>query len=296
MYRRAIYITVAGIIGIFIFALVFLLPKADPAAVRTSLSITAQILGVLLGAVLVVVWLLIEKSQRSEELLRRAFRKYRRLIDNRFKAVLLGLQELIRQAKDGAIRLNEPIFLDRSGNPANSNYGDVISSLYALAVIMRGPVFDDIEKDLDELGYSEKERDEILYRKGFMLDDQTTGFLRLIEDALDLNCIAPQCSNEVSDVAVEVFDGYNRDGVCEAFLQLERSRKVLGSRILAVCVSVIALTAVGSVLSILGITNTTIAAPMTSSDLLTLASIVMVLSGFILSVVLALFLIEKIIS
>ena len=299
-YRKAIYVIAFLSIVFFVFGLGFLLPRADSISLRSGLTIIAEILGVLLGAVLVVVGLLIEQGHRAEELLRAAFQKYYHIIDSHFEEVDGGRQQLIKLVKNGQVQLYEPAAVDPSGNPLPTNgnqyptkFRDVIGSLSALTVAMDASLMDQVEHDLDTLGYSEEDKDYIIYGKGILADHRPEDFLQLVYDSLNLSCIVPWCSNNVSDFACEVFEGYSREKVRETLSRLKRSRNVLKSKTLAAGIAVITLTIVGAILSLFGITDKTVVAPIYTSSVLTLVIIILIIMGFILSVLLALFLIEK---
>lgn len=92
------------LVAILLFGLVFLVPKADAGSIQAGLTIIAEILGVALGAVLVVTVLLIEQRQQAEEHLRRVLPKYRRLIQSSIDTVNAAREELVEHARGGKIQ------------------------------------------------------------------------------------------------------------------------------------------------------------------------------------------------
>jgi hypothetical protein len=283
-YRRATFVTAFLTIIVFGLGLTYLLPNADSASVQAGLTVIAEILGVLLGAVLVVVVLLIEQGHQAEELLRRAFPKYRRLIDSHSEQIDLGRQQLIEEVKSGQIQFDDPAFLGPSGIPAPAKYRDVIANLSALALAVNGAMLDTVEQELDDLGYSEDEKSHILYGMGITADYNPVDFLRLADDALDLRYVSPY---EVSDLAIKVFEGYSHDGINKALSQFTRSQSVLRSIFLAATIAILTLTTVGATLTLFGITDETVIVPFY------IRIVAFIVMGFVISVLLALFLIEK---
>ena len=287
-YKKAIYVAAFVTIVILGLGLAFLLPNADSTSVQAGLTIIAELLGVLLGGVLVVVVLLVERVQQAEELLRGAYQKYRRLIESSLEQVDAGRQQLIEQVKSGEIQLNDPLFIRPSGIPSKTKFRDVIGNLFALTVAMRLHLFEECEDELDALGYSKDEKDEFIIHKGLVADYHPPAyFLELIKDAFDLSCMAPYCSSKVSHLASEIYEGYIQDGVDKALSQLHRSQNVLRSKTLAAAITLLTLTTIGAVMTLFGITDKTVTMPVYTWV------IVLVMTGFMLSVLLTLLLIEK---
>jgi len=200
-YKKAMYLAALVTIVLFGLSLAFFLPNADPTSTQAGLTIIAEILGVLLGVVLVIVVLLVEQGQQAEELLRGAYQKYRRLMQSSLQQVGAARQQLMERIGSGEIQLNDPLFVGPSGIPSSTRFRDVIGNLFALTVAMHPQLHEECEDDLDALGYSEDEKKKFIVSKGLLADYHPVDFLKLVEDAFDLNCMAPYCSSEVSDLA-----------------------------------------------------------------------------------------------
>jgi hypothetical protein len=147
--------------------------------------------------------------------------------------------------------------------------------------------FEGIEQDLKDLGYSEDEVIHILYVRASAADTDAEEFLRLVDEALDFTCIPAYCDDQVSGFALQIYQQCERDGVPTALRRLDRARRFLKSRVFVAGLIVPMLTTVLAVLTIFGITDTTIHLPGYGSI------VVAIIIGFVLSVVLALLLVEK---
>jgi cytochrome c biogenesis protein CcdA len=290
-YKKTTYVAMFGIALILVFALIFLLPNADANSVQAGLTIIAEILGVLLGVVLVVVGLLVEQRFQAEEHLRGILQKYRSLIQSQLGAVNSGRQQFITQAREGKIQLSEPIFVGPSGTPSSTTFRDIIGALSTLSSIYSAMLakheFERVEEDLKDLGYSEDEAIHILYVRASTADTDAEEFLRLVDEALDFTCIPAYCDNQVSDLALQIYQQYERDGVSTALRRLDRTRRFLKSRVFVAGLIVPTLTTVLAVLTIFGITDTTVYLSAYGSI------VVAIMIGFVLSVVLTLLLVEK---
>lgn len=289
-YKKAIYLAAFVTIVLSGLGLTFFLPNADSTSIQAGLTIIAEILGVLLGVVLVIVVLLVEQGQQAEGLLRGAYQKYRRLMQSSLQQVSAARQQLLEKIRSGEIQLNDPLFVGPSGIPSSTRFRDVIGNLFALTAAMHPQLYEECQDDLDALGYSEDEKEKFIISKGFLADYHPADFLKLVEDAFDLNCMAPYCSNEVSDLASEIFVGYIHDGVEKALSQFHRSRNVLRSKVLPTAITLLTLTTVGSIMTLFGITDKTMMIPVYTWI------VAFVVTGFTFSVILTLSLMEKMLT
>lgn len=289
-YRKAAYFAGFALLLIFGIGCVLSLPHADSASAQAGLTIIAQILGVLLGAVLVIVVLLVEQGQRSEELLRGAYLTYRRTIESNLLSVDKARQQLVHLIEKGEIKLDDPIVVGPDGVPLRRKYRDVIGSLIALKITLRKDTLEENEKLLADLGFTEDQQGQYLYGKGILADYDPARFLSLVSDALDLNCLSPCCTNDVSDLAAEVFREYSRDGIDQALSQFETSRQFLRSKSLSAGITVIAATMAAAVISLFGTTTKTVVYPEV------LWVLALIITGFVLSILFTLLLIDKIFS
>lgn len=265
LYDKATYISACCLVLVFLFGLAFLLPNADSSSTRAGLTIIAEILGVLLGAALVVAGLLIEQSGQAEQLLRTVFPKYRGLIQQRARTVGRARAELCARIGEGKIQLDDPLWVGWTGKPSSTSFRDVVSAASTLVYTLRGlsavgesgyP-----EEDLRLLGYSQDEIGKVLYADSQRADTDAESFLRTVLTALDVSCIVPNCSNEAGDFAMQVFADSERDGVGQALRRLDRSRRLLGGKAFAVGVILPTITMASAVLTVFGITNRTLACP-----------------------------------
>lgn len=286
-YKIAVYMTSFLTLVIYVLGMFFLIPNADSTSIQSGLTIITGILGVLLGAIIVILIFSLEQGQQGEELLRNLYYKYRKIIESNFEHVNAGYRQLFKLVRKDEIKLNDPIFIGPSGIPSKTRYCDVIGSLSGLTVFIRPTLLDELEKDLNNLGFSRDKINSYLYGKGALADLDTFYLFELIEVGLDLSCLAPWCSNEVSDLALDIFHKFSNDGVDKALFRLKRTRKILNGKILFIALTIITLTIISSVLIIFSITPITAIKPIYSW------LINITITCFILSVLLTLFFVKN---
>ena len=286
-YKKGMILAAFILLIIASVGITYSLRRADAGSIQAGLTIVAEILGVLLGAVLVIVVLLIEQGQRAEEQLRSSYPKYRRKIETNIATIEKASKQLIKLIKQGKIRLDGHIILPND-TYLDTKYGDVVGSLIGLLVSAKKPTpFEYYEKILADLGLNEDEQSEILYGKGAVADYDPGDFLKLVEDALDLNCLVPLCGDDVSDLAVEIFEEFGHEGVSQAISHFERSRKVLRSKLLVACIAFIVASTALSVVTLFGMTEQALTE--TGTILVVSAALI----GFFISIFLTLLLTQK---
>ena len=276
---------------LLLVGLALLTPRADAESVRDGLTIVAEILGVLLGVILVAVVRLMEQGVRAEELMRGAHQKYRDLIEANLSAIDSGRRQLIEHIAAGRIAPEDPVYIaEEDYLPSSKKFRDVVAGLSTLVAMFSNmdslPVALSLGRGLEQLGFSSEEIADVVSSR-VEANAFPHVFLELVRDAVDSLCLGPHCSDEVGDVAMQVTYGYARDSLDEALRQHERSSRILTSKALATTIVVTLLTAVLSVLGIFGITDTTVYLPFYGH------LVVAVVVGFVLSVVLVLALVGK---
>jgi len=247
-----------------------------------------------LGAALVVAGLFIEQSGQAEQLLRTVLPRYRGLIQTRASTVNRALSELCARIDEGKVQLDDPLWVGWSGKPSSASFRDVVSALstlvYSLSDLVAVGRLAHVAEDLRRLGYSEDEIGTVLYADGYRVDIDAETFLRILQTALDISCIAPHCSNEASDFASQVFEELEREGVNQALRRLDRSRNLLGGMAFAVGVALPTITMALAVLTIFGITDQTVARPVYGMV------VVFTVVGFVLSILSSLRLMGRILD
>jgi hypothetical protein len=285
LYRKGIYLSAVIMVIIAIAGTSYSLKYADASSIQSGITIITEILGVLLGAVLVIVVFLVEQGQRAEERLLRACPVYRRKIESKIGLVEKAIDQLSRLVKSKKITLDQSI-PDPMGAPLATKYGDVIGNLVGLKVAVDNS-FEHYEKVLADIGFTKEEKDEYIYGQGATADFDSAQFLKLIEDALDANCLFPLCSDDVGTFALDIFQGYSHDGISQAISHSERSRRVLRSRVLAACITSIMSSMALAIVTLFGITEQSLKLPGTISI------VTIVIAGFFVSVLLTLVLAQQ---
>jgi tyrosine-protein phosphatase YwqE len=281
MTFSALILFIIGLVGI-----ICLMKRADATSIQAGLTIVAEILGVLLGTVLIIVVLLIEQGQRAEELLRGSYPKYRRKIETNITTIEKAFKQLIKLIKNQTIQLDEHIILPNDIY-LDTKYRDVVGNIIGLIISIRKKPFEYYEKILADLGFIEDEQNEILYGKGALADIDPTHFLKLVEDALDVNCLVQWCSNDVGDLASDFFEEFSHEGVNQAISHFERSRTVLRSKSLVACMVLIMASMALAVVTLFGMTEQALA----ETNIILLVSAILI--GFFISVVLTMLLTQK---
>jgi hypothetical protein len=106
---KAASLTAFMAVVLWALALIFLLPHADHTSIQAGLTIIAEILGVLLGAILVVVGFLTEQGRQAEDLLVSASQKYRALLEEHLEEINAERQGLVKSVKAGRFNSMIPI-------------------------------------------------------------------------------------------------------------------------------------------------------------------------------------------
>lgn len=284
-YKKGMVFAAFILLIIASVGITFSLRRADATSIQAGLTIVAEILGVLLGAVLVIVVLLIEQGQSAAEQLRSSYPKYRRKIETNITIVEKASKQLIKLVKQKKIQLDEHIILPNDIR-LDTKYRDVVGSLIGLIVAVSKKPFEYHEKILVDLGINQEERDEILFGKGTAGYDPAH-FLKLVEDALDVNCLVQWCSDDVGDLAVDIFEEFGHEGVSQAISHFERSSKVLRGKSLVVCMTSIVASLALAVVTLFGITEQALA----ETNITITVAIVII--GFFISILLTMLLTQK---
>jgi tyrosine-protein phosphatase YwqE len=253
-YKKGVYFAIFILVIIAAVGIFSSLRHADATSIQAGLTIVAEILGVLLGAVLIIVVLLTEQGQRAEEQLRGTYSKYRRKIETNTATIEKARKQLMKLVKEQKIQLDEHITAPGDIR-LDTKFRDVIGNLIGLSIVINTRRFDYYEKMLVDLGFKEAERSEILFGKATLANYDPAHFLKLVEDALDVPCLAQWCSDDVSDFASDIFQEFSQEGISSAISHFERSRKVLRSKSLAASMAFIVASTALAVVTLFGITE-----------------------------------------
>lgn len=283
-------ICLAALVGlvIFLFGLTYSLPIADHTSAQAGLSLVAGVLGVLLGAVLLVVERLIDQSQQAKSLLRAAYHKYYDLIEDHIEEIDVAREDLINLSDTNQIALDAPVYKEPEGISVKTTYCDVVSNMLVLSFVMDTVGLEEFEEILNKMGLGKKDKDRLLFGRGVSGQYDRAKFLRVVEDALYYPAIAQWCSEKLADLSQKILEGYLQEGVSEALEQLERSRNVLRSRSLGIAIFLLASTMTAAVMALFGTTESTIVSP-THTWL-----IIIIVTSFFLCLLITLILVEKI--
>jgi hypothetical protein len=139
---------------------------------------------------------LVQQREQAEELLRKAYPKYHTLIASQPDKVKIAIGDLLKCVKDRKISLMESIY---DGHvPNEPKYRDVLGNLLALAEAI-DPLSFNGEEMLRELGFVQKEIDDLLYGMATLARIDPDVFLKLVSDALNYAAIAPWCTEATAE-------------------------------------------------------------------------------------------------
>jgi hypothetical protein len=285
-YQKARYVAAFLVFVAFALSLAFLLPNADYASVQTGLVAIAEILGVLLGVVLVAIVLMVEQGRQAEDVLTTPSQTYRELVAQHIEDIDNARRALIASARRGVIQLDQP-----QGRFDLATNREVIGSLSSLIVVYRPEMFSEVLEALTNLGYTEEEKDAIFSDIARLGTGRFPGaFLTFLSRALNRRFLPLLPDRVVRELVSRVDAGYLRDGVPTALRRLETSKRVLRSKTLALTVVVPALITALDVMVLFGITEDTVCVPLYRW------LIILIMAGFAASLVLVLFLINKMLA
>jgi hypothetical protein len=282
-YRKALHLTTFLVTATLVLSLVFLLPRADKESIQAGLTVIAETLGVLLGLVFVVVVLLIEQGRQAEDTLIAVSPKYRDWALKSCDEIDSERRALIASVKGGEVRLDE---LQSQYDPTTTQ--EIICNLSNLIVALCPEKFQEVWKDLWDLGCAEEasEWGKIANPLGDVM--RPGEFLRFLRSTLNQMDDSSLRSDAMRTLVLHLNAEYIRDGIPTAWRRFGKLRSVLGSRIFVASVSVLTLTTVLAVMTIFGITDqTTVYEPVYGW------LVVAVISGFVLSVILTLRLVDR---
>jgi len=286
-YKIAILFAAIILILIYVICFFFILPFSDTSAIQIGYSIIAQILGVLLGALVVLIILLIDQKQQSEKHLISEYYYYKNKMLQNIELIENVKKELYRYLKSGNIKMEEHlVFPDREYS--KKKFKDIYINLTSLLLFLKPEISDELIKEFKEFNISEDVQDEILYVKGLLPEYESPIFFKLIEDGLDITFLSLYCSNEISDFAIKFFQEFSQKGISDSIKIYESSNNTLKSKILAVDLFLIIVAISGSVFSIFGLTTQFTKLPLFKYSLYSIITL------FFLSLFFSLLLMEKI--
>ena len=282
IYAKIVYIAATVVTVIFGLGITLVFPRADASSIQSGLTVIAEMGGVLLGVVLVIIGTLVQQEQNSNALLRDAYPRYYTLIQSHLEQVNAGRRKLVNLVRAKQIKLRDPIF-----PPLATQYSDVLGSFFGLSIVFKLTDIDEAETTLEQLGFTENDINNVLFGQGVLGDYDPQTFLNLVKGAFNILCGPLLGWEGVGDLSSKLLVDYNREGIDDALKRLEMSRKFLKGKSLAFSITLLAATTMGAVLALFGTTATTVTNPVF------LMVVVAVAVGFYLSILFTLFFMKK---
>lgn len=259
-------------------------PFADATSIQAGMTLLAEILGVMLGAVLVILVLFFEQYRQSDDLLAQNFLEYRNLIKAHLPLIVKGRKKLIREIpkiieefSDSEPRVFKAFM---TGFKKNAMALSAISMAFGAEDYQT--LLADLEKieNIDKLnpspkGYQSTESVSI------DMDTYSDIFFRVLLDGLNyMELDNWNIGRDVWRFAEKTYNDLQRKGIEAALNRKNYSIGFLNSWLLSSTVIVIAISLFISVFVIFGVTPTSYNYP------LVINPIYVAICGFLLSVIL----------
>ncbi len=261
-HRKAIYFTVFACSIMYILGLFYVFPGLDAASVRVGLSVIVGILGVLLGAILLVVERQIDHGQEGMHICKSSYPKYKELIEQHIDEIDKEGKRLIKLVKEKEINIDTPAFGGLKGiSPSKTKYRDIIGNLIVLSFILKRLDINGIEASLKDIGLSDKEVDEFEFGKGVIGAYNSAKFLKIVDDALYYPFISEWSNEKLEKLSSKILSDYNHEGIDKALEKVEGSKSIMGSKLLGFGIFMLSSTTFGSIILLFSTTKNTVSTP-----------------------------------
>jgi hypothetical protein len=245
--------TAAILILLFISAFFFsqLFPLASADSIRAGLTLIAEMLGVLLGAILVIYGLSVDQLQRAESLFSNAFSQVLIGVKKDVNYIVEARMQLVRGVMSGKNTLGEKSSID-----GITTLKKCITALSVLSITLKAEDSGFVWNQLKEIGYSESEFLETTFIASLLADTNAYNFFRLLTDGLS-GINEWSSSKQLNAYWDKTYTAMHQAGISDALDRYESSRDFLGSWILSVTIFEIIITLFTSVATIFAVTEVT---------------------------------------
>lgn len=237
--RLALFLSNFPLLALYVLAAAVLIPSADAPSTRSGLTITAQMLGVLIGASLVIASVLQSGRQNANALVRHHFSKYRMLLDENKELIKDTLSDFLQKSQDGIWTFGPGLSMDCRR---------VISNLATLAFELR-VIGRNEWTDITHKFPSEYWQKQLTIETHF----DSVEFMQLVHDTMiqleyDTSSLSP-----ISRFAHETNERMYDDGLRYALVYSEDVTDLLKSRLLATHLAILLLTEIATIITIFGL-------------------------------------------
>ncbi len=272
-FLRTIAIAIPILLAFLVFFVARVFPLASADSIRSALTLITEIIGVLLGAVLVIIGLSIDQVRGAETVLLSAFPKYHRKAEADKDQVVKARQQMVQ-----GLLQNKFILEEKELAEGNTIMKKSVLALSSLTIGLEAEDRDSVWNQLAELGYSEGEIIETTWFESILGTLTSYRFFRLLKVGLDPNAINEWCTKELMNFSEEMETSRNRDGIIDALNRYESSRDFLGSWRLSITIVANIITLLISLFTVFGVTKT-------SYNYLSISVLVYIsIIGFLLSI------------
>ena len=223
-----------------------LLPLASATSIQAGLTVVAEILGVLLGAILVIIGFLSDRLRQAETLLSEALPSYRKIIEAKRDGIVKAREKLV-----------QGVLKTKSNWDANTK--KYILALSTLSIAL-GADANHVSEQLDKLGFSSDEIFEAtsIALANFFVELPSNQFFRLLRDAFDYSPIPSGIgiyAPELEGYWMTIYSDMLQDGIMTTLERYEFSRNFLQSWILSITIFINIMTLLASVFTLFGVTE-----------------------------------------
>ena len=282
-YLKAIFIVGLFLLAYLIYFAIKVLPVVDATSIQSGLTLVAELLGVMLGALLVVIVLLIDQLHQAESILESSHPAYHSVFKQHQRIIISTRNRFLKLVESGEVALD-----DKTSKETSMTFRDVISSLTSLVFYFEANSAE-MEEQLKKIGFSSEEISGI-WVNGSAAILEPYVFFRTLKNALNIYAIHDWCSKSMFKFMIDLVQGLFRDGIIRALSRYEISRGFLRSWSLAFALAITTFTLFISIFTIFGVTVNTY------ESLGVLIPLCVSIVGFLTSVILSSFTIQKMFS
>lgn len=281
-FEKAALISLGVLVVLLVVAITTVIPHANSVSIHAGLTVIAEILGVLIGALLIVIVLMIEQLRQADNILKNAMPKYLHLMSTK-KQIIDTLRGLMIKW----LSKNKPSGIDPE---TDANIIQAISDMATLSVAINDDYETVIWNELLDIGFPDGEITYIVRNRRMSVTHDAYEFLNLLRISFGSIQVAIMTDRNLTKVKDEVLREFSKEGIFDALDRYKMSEDFLKSTALAFSLSLTSITLVVAILAIFGTTEISI------KETQTMVLVNSIIVAFLLSLIFTAFSIRKIFS
>jgi hypothetical protein len=281
-FEKAAFISLAIIVVLSIFAITSVFPYANSVSIHAGLTVIAEILGVLIGVLLIVIVLMIEQFRQADTILKNAMPKYFELMTAKSQIINLCREEMIEWVTQKEISDIDP--------EKDENIIRALSNMSTLSIAIDAKNEAIIWNDLLKIGFPEGEIKYIVRNRRLSVTNDAYEFLNLLKIIFNSINALIMTNGKTEEIRNEVLSGFSKEGIFDVLDRFRLSESFLRSPSLAISFSFTTIILVIAIFTIFGVSDIAI----NEGIIMILVNLIVV--GFLLSLILTAFSVRKIFS